>query len=135
MSIINLYPSRDEIARFGTLAYVPAEERKRIMDLPAGASHGAIERLKAKIKEEQRAEDKREKDDEASISCMPSGGARRQMSEIERKWVDQLKHVSFQLGSRDKPFIATMSTYPDVTEKQVAYIRALTRKYRRQINI
>lgn len=70
---------------------------------------------------------------EYSTRAMPSGGLRRPMTEHERKWVSELQTVRTGFQSKDRPFILSMATFPDITDKQGAYIKVLIYKYRRQL--
>ena len=131
--VLNLMPERDEIAKWGTLAYVSSEERQRIMELPAGQSRSAIERIQGYVDAAGKEHEKHAAVMENAARAMPAGGTCSDMTQTERKWVMQLQRVRLPLQGRDRDFITSMAEFPQITDKQGAYIRALAYKYRRQM--
>jgi hypothetical protein len=132
MTDLNLYPSPEDTAKFGTLAHVAPAERARIMALPFGQTKRAVERLQTEVQEARRAEAARERREKAAINAIP-GTQRRPMTDVERRQVEQLQRVSFPLQSKDPAFVRSMAAYPEISERQAAYIKLLAYKYRRQL--
>ena len=54
MAISVLTPSREDLQKWGTLAYVNAKERERILGLPCGETHRALESLSREIETAKR---------------------------------------------------------------------------------
>jgi hypothetical protein len=128
----DLHPVPEEVAKFGTLAHVGPAERARIMALPFGQTKRAVERLQCEVQEARRVEAARERQEKAAINAMPVT-QRRLMTSEERRTVDGLQKVRFPLQSKDPSFVQSMAAYPEITERQAAYIKLLGYKYRRQL--
>jgi hypothetical protein len=133
MRELNLTPSPQDVAKFGPLAYVQQQERERILSLLFGASIREIKLLEDALKEADNREELHAREMQKAAHAMPSGGVRREMTPVERKWVEKLQHVRFPLQSKDPSFVSAMSSFPPITEKQAAFIKLLVFKYRRQI--
>lgn len=133
MTQINPSPQPEEIAKFGLLAHVDAEERMRVMSLPPGQSKAYLARLKEQIRTEICNDNKQVDRHMQRADAAPTGKDRRPLTEMEKIWIRQLQDVRFQLGSNDKNFAISMKDAAAITERQAAYVKALVYKYRRQL--